>query len=71
MNNWKDYSPENIRDLKRTINKRNWAGLVIWKLKQAWGLGRIAAYVVSMCVSYVVFKLNIYSRKDLKLENCW
>jgi len=50
MTNHRDNSPENIRDLKRAINKRNWAGLVVtWKLKHAWGLGRIAANSVSLC----------------------
>ena len=47
-------------DLKRTINKQNWAGLdVIWKIKQAWSLGQITANIVSMCLGYIVFKWNI------------
>jgi len=44
MNNLEDNSPENIRDPKRAMNIRSWAGLVILILKQARGLSWIAAY---------------------------
>ena len=43
MNNSKDNSPENIRDLKQAINIRSRVGLVILKMKQAKDLRRISA----------------------------
>ena len=43
MNDQKDNSPENIRDLKRAINIRSRVGLVILNIKQANDLRRISA----------------------------
>ena len=43
MKNYKDNYLEHVRDLKRAINIRSWAGLhVISKLKQARGLVQMA-----------------------------
>ena len=65
MTNQKDNSPENIREPKRANNKQNWAGpikcVIIWKLKNAWGLGRITVKAPAKRSQHVNVTLTMFS----------